>query len=89
MNERNSKDNYHAAQMMTNEILISKSLPQVRFWLIEYPNSNLDDITWESLRWKKQTDEKNKSKDKLLPWVLSAVHVWSIFHSVIITFIKC
>ena len=31
MNERNSKDNYHAAQMMTNEILISKSLPQVRF----------------------------------------------------------
>ena len=54
MNERNSKDNYHAAQMMTNEILIFKSLPQVRFWLIEYPNSNLDD----SLGGKKQTNVK-------------------------------
>ena len=60
MNERNSKDNYHAAQMMTNEILIFKSLPQVRFWRIEYPNSNLDD----SLGWKKTNKcKKNKSKD--------------------------
>ena len=61
MNERNSKDNYHAAQMMTNEILIFKSLPQVRFWLIEYPNSNQNDITWESLGGKKkQTKVKTK-----------------------------
>ena len=65
MNERNSKDNYHAAQMMTNEILISKSLPQVRFWLIEYPHSSLDDINLRKFWLKNKNKQTQKTNSKI------------------------